>query len=163
MRVVFRKSSGKCQASPKRYILGDIMKKTALKKKSSSSTKKLQDKLWELCRRIRYELDKDSNGRIDCYTCGAKDIISHNRQLGHLWAKATLGAYLKYDLRVLRWQCMKCNQFYGGQGAIFYSRLLAEEGEEYLEKLVQDKQVTVKSSEYYEKLLREYEKTLELL
>jgi len=64
-----------------------------LKKKSKQTVSKLQRDIWAKMK---------GTGRIDCYTCDAKDLQGANCQLGHLWAKASLGAYLKYDERVLR-------------------------------------------------------------
>jgi len=127
------------------------VKKTLLRKKSKSNIKKIQDLLWQECRRII-----DEQYGHDCYTCGAKNLQGSNRQLGHMWAKASLGAYLKYDIRILRYQCMRCNCHLGGQGAIFYKRMLKEEGKDFMDKLEQDRNVTVKASDYYPKLLAEY-------
>lgn len=79
-----------------------------------------------------------------------------NWHTGHLWAKAALGAYLKYDLRILRPQCYKCNIHHGGRGADFYKRMLGEIGEEGMKKLEEDRQVLVKSYDHYLKLLEEY-------
>lgn len=128
------------------------MKRTALKRKSKSPQRKLEDELWQECRRIV----KEQFGN-DCYTCRAKNLQGSNCQLGHVpWAKASLGAYLKYDIRVLRYQCMRCNCHLGGMGAEAYKRMLKEEGKVYMDKLEQDRNVTVKSTDHYTKLLNEY-------
>jgi hypothetical protein len=79
---------------------------------------------------------------------------------GHLWAKASLGAYLKYDLRVLRPQCYHCNINLGGLGAEFYRRMFIIEGQEYMEKLVADRRKTVKAYTHYQKLLLNYQSML---
>lgn len=129
------------------------MRKSPLKKKSKQPISKIQRLLWEECRRIAKFLYKN-----DCYTCTAKNLIGNNCQLGHVpWAKSTLGANLKYDMRVLRWQCMRCNQFHGGQGAEAYRRMLKEEGKAYMDKLEEDRQKSVKAYEHYENLLKEYQ------
>ena len=73
-----------------------------------------------------------------------------------MWAKASLGAYLKYDLRVIRPQCMRCNLHLGGQGAIFYKKMLDEKGKKYMEQLEKDRQVTVKAMDHYIAILEEY-------
>lgn len=127
------------------------MKKSPLRKKSKSDIKKVQDKLWEECRRIasiRYE--------PTCYTCGAKNLSGSNRQLGHMISKAALGAYLKYDLRLLRWQCSKCNIWNGGMGAIFIENMRRIEGDDYVDTILRDRNITVKAQEHYEHLLEEY-------
>lgn len=126
-----------------------------MRKKSKSPLSKIQRDLWEECRRIANVRYKN-----DCYTCGATNLQGSNKQLGHgPWPKAALGARLRYDLRVLRWQCMRCNQFMGGMGAEFYKRLLAEIGEEKMRQLEQDKNVSVKALDYYTQLLEEYVQT----
>ena len=73
-----------------------------------------------------------------------------------MWAKASLGAYLKYDLRVLRPQCFRCNMRLGGMGAEFYRRMLDEIGKEAMDKLEKDRQVRVNAYDHYVKILAEY-------
>lgn len=128
------------------------MKKTPLKKKSTLSIRKIQDLIWIEARRIVAE-----QFGTDCFTCGAKNLQGSNKQLGHMWAKASLGAFLKYDIRLLRFQCATCNLFRGGMGADFYKRMLKEQGKEYMERLERDRQRIVKTSDYYPALLKEYQ------
>lgn len=139
------------------------MKRTRLKRKSKSPQRKLEDSLWEECRRIAREQFSNSDGTVDCYTCRAKNLQGSNCQLGHVpYPKSVLGAYLKYDVfRVLKWQCARCNIFGGGMGAEAYKRMLKEEGKAYMDKLEQDRNITVKSTDHYTKLLEEY-KTIRL-
>lgn len=73
-----------------------------------------------------------------------------------MWPKGSLGGYMKYDLRILRPQCSDCNIWKGGQGALFYAKMLKENGKRYMSKLEKDKQVEVRAYEHYEKLLAEY-------
>lgn len=80
-----------------------------------------------------------------------------------MWAKASVGAYLKYDLRILRPQCAVCNLFFGGAGANFYSRMLREKGMEYMAKLERDRRVSVKAYDHYVKLIQEYSEILNQL
>ena len=122
-----------------------------MKKQSQQTISKVQRLLWQECRRVAKILYKNN-----CYTCPAKDLQGSNCQLGHLWAKASLGAYLKYDLRLLRWQCMRCNQFMGGMGADFFLRMWEENGAEYMEQLKKDRQVSVKAIDHYLKTLDIY-------
>ena len=134
------------------------MKKTPLRKKSKQSISLIQRKLWDECRRIAREQFSNPNGTIDCYTCSAKKLQGSNCQLGHVpYPKSVLPAYLKYDVfRVLKWQCAKCNLFGGGMGATAYKRMLKEEGKAFMDKLEQDRNITVKASDHYQKLLAEY-------
>lgn len=134
------------------------MKKTRLKRKSKSPLKKLEDKIWALCRLITFKRYGNT-----CYTCGAKNLIGRNLQCGHLFPKASLGAFLKYDLRVLRPQCFHCNINLGGNGAVFYVNFVNEFGEEYMKELVADRQITIKASSYYPTLLEHYEELIETL
>ena len=127
------------------------MKKTPLKKKSKQKISTIQDKIWEHCKRIirmRYV--------NTCYTCGLTNLSGSTWQTGHMWAKASLGAFMKYDLRILRPQCFRCNIHLGGNGAEFYSRMLKEIGQEAMTKLEQDRQITVKAYDFYVELLEKY-------
>lgn len=132
------------------------MKRSSLRRRSKSPQKKLESELWQECRRIIEE-----QYGTNCYTCSAKNLQGKNRQLGHVpWPKASLGAYLKYDIRVLRYQCFRCNINMGGNGALAYARMTREEGKSYMDKLEHDRNITVKSTlstkEWYAKLLEEY-------
>lgn len=131
------------------------MKRTPLKKKSKQKISTIQNKLWDLCKEIIRKRYKNL-----CYTCTAVDLQGSNWHTGHLWSKASLGAYMKYDLRVLRPQCYNCNINRGGMGADFYKRMLEEIGPEAMEKLQKDRQVTVNAYDHYLKLIEEYKKIL---
>lgn len=76
-----------------------------------------------------------------------------------MWPKASLGAHLKHDLRILRPQCYHCNINLGGMGAAFYARMLAENGKKYMEALVKEKQITIQADVlWYQNKLEEYRK-----
>lgn len=127
------------------------MKKTKLNKISKQSISKLQRQIWEHCKRIiraRY--------LPICYTCGKSDIRGSDCQTGHLIPKSTLGAFLKYDLRLLRLQCTRCNIWGGGMGAIFIENMRRIEGDEYVDQIMKDRQVTVKAYDFYVELLEKY-------
>ncbi len=136
------------------------MKRTRLRKKGVSSQAKLEQELWQECRRIVFEQYGDT-----CYTCGAQHLEGRNKQCGHMWPKGSLHALLKYDIRILRPQCFHCNINNGGMGAVFYKKMVADEGSAYMELLeadkAKDKQATLKSSSYYTQLLADY-KTMRL-
>lgn len=127
------------------------MKTTKLAKKSKLSISKIQRQIWEECKRI---IRRDYGNT--CYTCGKGGLEGSNWHTGHLWAKASLGAYLKYSLDVLRPQCYFCNINCGGQGAIFYKKMLDEKGKKFMEQLEKDKQVTVKAIDHYIEILAKY-------
>jgi hypothetical protein len=140
--------------NPKRKFVFNKPKKK-LKKQSKQKISVIQRKLWKIIKQIVRK--KDPNV---CYTCGQTNLAGINHQSGHMWAKASLGAYMKYDLRLIRPQCFRCNINYGGLGAEFYARMLREIGQEEMEKLQKDRQVTVNAYDHYLKLIDEYTKLL---
>lgn len=130
------------------------MKRSKLNKVSKQPISKMQRQIWELRKKEIYERDKNKDGSIDCYTCPAQNLMGANRQLGHgPWPKAALGAFLKYDPRVLKFQCFRCNIHMGGMGAEFYKRLNAEIGPTAMKQLEADRRVTVKAYTHYSSIL----------
>lgn len=127
------------------------MKKSKLRKKSKDSISKLQRKLWSLIKIIIRKKYAHT-----CYTCDRTGLTGSNLQTSHLWPKAALGAYLKYDLRILRICCFHCNINLGGNGAVFYKRMLEEIGPEGMQELEADRQKIVKAYNHYQQLLTEY-------
>jgi hypothetical protein len=130
------------------------MKRSKLKKVSKMPISLLQRKIWELCKQIT----RAKHGN-KCYTCPKSGLVGSDWHTGHMWAKASLPACLKYDLRVLRPQCYNCNINKGGMGADFYKRMLSEIGQEEMDKLQVERQKLVNAYDHYIKLLAEY-KTL---
>lgn len=131
------------------------MKRSRIKKQSKLPISRLQRQIWELCKQIT----RNKYGNT-CYTCGRNGLEGSNWHTGHLFAKASLGAYLKYDLRVLRPQCYNCNINYGGNGAVFIDRLRVQEGTEYVEGIIRDRTISVKAYDHYLKILEEYKKLI---
>lgn len=127
------------------------LKKGILNKLGKQKISTIQRKLWVECRRIirsRYE--------HTCYTCNAQNLQGANLQTGHMLAKASVGAYLKYDLRVLRPQCYLCNIRHGGRGADFIENMRRIEGNEYVDQILKDRNVIVKAIDHYIQLLETY-------
>lgn len=124
-----------------------------------SEIKKLQDKLWNLCKQIiRLQYPNV------CYTCNRVNLEGSNLHTGHMWAKASLSAHLKYDLRVLRPQCYHCNINLGGMGADFYTRMLKEKGKKYMDNLSKERNITVKADKFfYQQKIDEYSNILKEL
>lgn len=121
-----------------------------MKKKS---VKTLQKKLWELCKMIIRE--KYGN---TCFTCLRTGLEGSNWHTGHFIPR-NAGTSLKYDLRNLRPQCYNCNMNLGGNGAVFYRSMVIEEGQEYVDSLFRDKQLTIKADwVWYENKIEEYKK-----
>lgn len=132
------------------------MKRGTLRKESPQKISVLQRKIWDECKRIVRAKYIKPDGTFECYTCRRTITQMKDAQTGHLWAKASLGAFMKYDLRVLRIQCYLCNIRHGGRGADYYLRMWEENGAEYMEKLKQDRQVSVKAYDHYLSLLEQY-------
>lgn len=122
-----------------------------MRKRSKQKISVIQRKLWELCKNIIRK--KYGN---TCYTCGAVGLTSRNWHTGHLFAKASVGAFLKYDLRLLRPQCYNCNINLGGNGARFIDKMRMIEGDEYVDSIIRDMQVTVKAYDHYQMLIEQY-------
>lgn len=120
------------------------IKRTPIKRKGKSLKKQQEDKLWELCKLITRKLYPNT-----CYTCGKVGLDGSSWHTGHMWAKASLGSHLKYDLRILRPQCYTCNINYGGMGAVFYSKMLKENGAKYMKDLEKEKQILIKADEIW--------------
>lgn len=131
------------------------MRKTPLKRKSKSLTRKTQDLLWQECRRIILKRYAKKDGTNVCYTCD-KPIEGSNRQVGHFIPNSVGGALLRYNLNNLRPQCYYCNINLGGNGSEFYRRMVKECTDVKIDELFALKQQTTKAQEHYEKLLAEY-------
>lgn len=128
------------------------MKKSPLKKKSKQKISTIQNRLWSLCKIII----RTKYGN-DCYTCDKRGLIGSDWHTAHFIPKASCGAFLKYDLRNLRPCCYNCNINLGGNGSAFYRKLIAIEGKEYVDKLFEDKKITVKAIDHYLQLIPKYE------
>jgi hypothetical protein len=130
-----------------------------MRKQSKQPISLIQRKIWEEIKRIiraRY-LKRGCSETWTCYTCG-RNCRGVNCHTGHMLPKASLGAYLKYDLRLLRIQCYNCNINLGGNGAIFIEKMRKIEGDEYVDQILKDRQKTVKAYDFYVELLEKYKK-----
>lgn len=129
------------------------LKRSKLRKTSKVPISRLQRQIWQLCKEIIRRRHGNS-----CYTCGQTNLSGMNWHTGHLWAKASLGAWLKYDLRVLRPQCYNCNINHGGAGAEFWVRMVRDMGQEYMDNLKAERHIEVRAYEHYSEILDEYKK-----
>ena len=130
---------------------GVSLKKSPLKKVSKQPISKIKKKLWELCK----QLIREKYGNT-CYTCGKSGLSGSNWHTGHFIPDAASGAYIRYDLRNLRPQCYNCNVNHGGAGAEYYRRMVEREGQKYVDKLFEDKNVTIKAYDHYLMLIDKY-------
>jgi hypothetical protein len=141
--------------TPLRKVSPNKVKKpkkvSKLNKVGKQPISKIQRMLWEECKRIIRTRYKNV-----CYTCGRTGLEGSNWHTGHMFAKASLSAYLKYDLRLLRPQCYFCNVNCGGQGAHFIENMRRIEGDEYVNQILKDRQITIKAYDHYVELLNRY-------
>lgn len=128
-----------------------LRSKTPMKRKAKSETRKVQDKLWEECKRIT----RATYGNT-CYTCGKFPLEGSSWQTGHFIPSSVGGAVLRYDLRNLRPQCYRCNIDLSGNGAVFYRKLVEVEGQDYVDALFALKGQTIKALPFYTELLYKY-------
>jgi DNA-directed RNA polymerase subunit N (RpoN/RPB10) len=127
-----------------------------LKRKSKSQTRKIQDELWQECRRVQSLRYPAPN---TCFTCG-RPIEGSNKQLGHFIPNSVGGALLRYNLDNLRFQCYYCNINLGGNGSEFYRKLVEEKGQQFVDDLFKLKHQTTNANDHYIKLLEEYKKII---
>jgi len=93
-----------------------------------------------------------------CYTCGSLLEEPYKAQTGHFLPSAACGAYLRYDLRNLRVQCYYCNINLGGNGAEYYKRLVEEMGQDHVDQIFKDKQVSIKAdADWYKEMIAKYQ------
>lgn len=99
--------------------------------------KSLHAKCWKLISLIVRKDGADKNGFNQCYTCGQK-IKWQELQAGHYWHSK-----LDFDRRNLRPQCPMCNTYFSGRLAVYGTRLLRDNGEEWVHKLAHDAHTTI--------------------
>lgn len=128
--------------------------KAQLKKEENARKKKLEERLWILCRGIIRNIYPN-----ECYTCPQINLQGSNWHTGHMWAKKWLKMHMKYDLRVLRPQCYRCNMELGGMGAVFFERMQKELSPKAMDDLMEDRDAQVEVDELWlVNKIAEYEK-----
>lgn len=134
------------------------MRRSRLKKKSKTENSKLKDKLWELCKAIVRKRD----GPV-CFICGKVELSGAGWHTGHFIPSSTCGGYLRFDLRNLHSSCYYCNMNLGGNGAMFYKRLVEVYGQDFVDQIFKDKEKYVKVDKlFYDNKIDEYEKITSL-
>ncbi len=118
------------------------------KKKKARSLDAVERDVWNHCRRIVRERAYAKDGDLYCYTCGAGPLVGSNAHTGHMVNAAVLGWGMRYDLRILRVQCYRCNIHLGGNGAVYLWRWLAENGIDAAQKLFEDIAADDRDREY---------------
>lgn len=93
-----------------------------------------------------------------CITCGKMGLKGYEYQAGHCIPAGACPLILYFNEYNVNGQCMKCNQFLGGMGAIYRGRIDEKWGigmYEKLEMLIQDKSV-IYSKQDYSNLIENY-------
>lgn len=136
--------------------------------KKLPTIKSLEKKAWELCKQIVRKKYKNSSGNWTCYSCGEPIYEAGKCHTGHFMKKGSLPMALKYDLRILRPQCVGCNLFKDGNESAYAIHLLKDHGEKYLLQLDEDVKYhkghtmgTMESREFLQNLIEEYKKILD--
>lgn len=96
------------------------------------TVKYLENKVWELCKKITRLRYGDS-----CISCGKK-ATGKSLHTGHLFRKKFLPFQMKYDLRLLRPQDVYCNLRLKGNEAWYAVNLIRAEGPEYFLDIAED-------------------------
>lgn len=124
------------------------------------SLKTAKSKLWDECKRIvreRYVRKDTIVPMWDCFTCDKLIDEPFKAHTGHFIPSGSCGAFLRYDLRNLRIQCYNCNINLGGNGAEYYKRMVDEVGQKAVDKIFQDKHVSIKADVWwYQGKIEEY-------
>lgn len=124
-----------------------------MRKKSKTPIAKLKAKLWELCKELVRKRDGNS-----CVICNKQGLEGSSWHTGHFLPSSTCGAFLRYDLRNLHSSCYNCNINLGGNGAIFYTVLVSKFGQDFVDKILQDRNISIKADNiFYEGKIKEYE------
>jgi hypothetical protein len=139
------------------------MRRSGIRKKSKTPLAKAKVRLWQTLKAV---IDiRDGN---NCISCGVSGLVGHNKHGGHFIPSSSCGGFLRYDLRNVHNQCATCNLFRNGAGAEYTVNLQKKYGKKFVEKIIEDKQVTIKldleyvtkMTEYYESLLDKTQKEL---
>jgi len=144
--------------TPKNASQRQIGGNKRLPRVSKTSVAKVKRELWEVCRKIVFFLYGN-----DCYTCDATNLQGSNRQCGHLpWPKSILPSLMKYDIRLLRTQCGRCNIWLSGNQVEGYKRMVEEIGQIEMDKLDAERRKVIPASIIdWLNRLEEYKKLLE--
>lgn len=133
------------------------MKRTQIKRKSRTNLSKAKDKLWKTLKQLIHTRDGDT-----CISCGVTGLRGHNAHGGHFIPSSSCGGFLRYDLRNVWIQCATCNLFRNGAGAEYTLALQKKFGNKFVEKIIQDKQESIKLDvDYVEKMTAFYETLLD--
>jgi len=139
------------------------MKRKRLRKRSRTPLAKAKIKLWKAMKVVIHKRDGS-----DCITCDKCKLMGSNRHGGHFLPSAACGGFLRYDLRNVWSQCARCNLFESGAGAEYTRALEKKFSRAFVDRIIKDKQISIKLdidyvtrlTEYYESLAKIKQKEL---
>lgn len=131
------------------------MKRKRLRQRSRTPLAKAKEKLWKALKHLVHQRDGGT-----CITCGAKELTGNNRHGGHFLPSAACGAFLRYDLRNVWSQCARCNLFESGAGAEYTRALEKKFSRAFVDRIISDKQTSIKLDMDYITRLTEYYKSI---
>lgn len=139
------------------------MRRSGIRKRAKTPLAKAKEKLWKTLKQVIDIRDGDV-----CISCGSAGLVGANKHGGHFVSSASCGGFLRYDLRNVHNQCAYCNLYSSGAGPEYTLSLQKKYGPQFVEKIIEDKNVTVKldmayvtgMTEYYESLLKKNKKQL---
>ena len=130
-------------------------------KEKKESIKKVQSRLWVLCKLLTRKKYANPDGSWDCYTCNRNITYGGDAHTAHMIPKGACGASLRYDLRNIRVCCYHCNINLGGNGANFVRNMIIREGQEYVDSIFADRALIIKAYDHYQMLSEKYKLMLE--
>ncbi len=114
----------------------------ARKAKTHAKLKKELDAVFSKYIRWYYA---DSNGVVECYTCGVQKPVKE-MQAGHFQSRRHTSTRWDVEFGNVKPQCVKCNMFAQGEQYLFGQKLKAEIGELAVEDLIALSRKSVKYS-----------------
>ena len=132
------------------------MRRSRIKRKSKTPIAKAKEKLWKQLKAVI-----DIRDGPNCISCGARDLVGHNKHGGHFIPSSSCGGFLRYDLRNVWNQCATCNLFRNGAGAEYTLALQKKFGTKFVEQIIEDKNVSIKLDIDYVQRMTEYYKSLQ--
>ncbi len=142
---------------PRKPAQARIRAKKPRKPKKPTLTS-LKKKLWELVKIAVRNKYRNPDGTYTCYTCDKRITEPGDAHTAHFIASSVCGASLRFNMRNLRICCYKCNVQLGGNGIEYYPRMVAEIGQEEVDKLKQEAHnILIKADvPWYEARIAEY-------
>jgi len=122
-----------------------LKSKKCKRKKSSRKSKK--EELWRLISRYVRLKAADSDGYVECVTCGNKMFwLKDGAQAGHFVPQAQ-GDAVRFDLRNIHVQCYRCNINLGSNGPEYNAFMLRTYGQKTIDELRRLSNTTIKYTE----------------